>query len=395
MMNIVYFNRVLFVALLILLGILNGIGQKPYYSPDNVNWEENITEFADIQHTVYLIGDGGEYDILGQNGIGLLKHHLKNENKNSTVVFLGDNGYPRGLPTEGHKHREKGESALLEQTKIVKNYPGRTFFIPGNHDWDYWSEGGWESIKRQEAFIEEELNRGNTFLPDLGCPGPVEIELSHNILLVIIDTQWWLHKHEKPYGKNDYCGSKDESEFIERLKEIALNNSKKQIILVGHHPIYSNGNHGGRFTIKDHIFPLTTVKHYLYIPLPVLGSIYPVYRKYISSVQDIPHPTYQLLRENILEAFKDHKSFIYAAGHEHNLQYFNIRNQHFIVSGSGSKTKYVAKEHNAGFSYEKQGFARVIFLNSGETWVEYWTMSDEDRERGTLVFRKKLVKSHL
>jgi hypothetical protein len=390
-MNKTYTNHFVIVVILILLNIADVIGQKPYYSPDNLNWKDTIVELNDIRHTVYLIGDGGELDTVEQNGISLLKNHLKSENKNSSVIFLGDNGYPRGLPEEGHKDRKKGELALLEQTKIVETYTGKTFFIPGNHDWDYWSEGGWESIKRQEAFIEEELNRGNTFLPDLGCPGPVEIELNKNILLVIIDTQWWLHKFEKPYGENEFCDIKNENDFIERLKEIAANNPRKQIILVGHHPLFSNGNHGGRFTMKDHIFPLTAAKHYLYIPLPGLGSLYPVYRKTISSIQDISHPKYQLLKENILEAFKEHKNFIYAAGHEHNLQYFNVNNQHFIVSGSGSKTKYVAKKHNADFSYEAQGFTKVIYLKSGETWIEFWILSDEDPERGTLVFRKKIA----
>ncbi len=390
-MSKVYLNIFVIVNLLALLNIVDIIGQKPYYSPDNLNWKDNVAELNDILHTVYLIGDGGEFDTLHQNGISLLDHHLDNENTNSTVIFLGDNGYPRGLPTEGHKDRMRGELALLEQTKIVENFNGKAFFIPGNHDWDYWSDGGWESIKRQETFIERELNRGNTFLPDLGCPGPVEVELSESILLVIIDTQWWLHKFEKPYGDNESCDIKSEKEFIKRLEKIAANNQNKRIILAGHHPLFSNGNHGGRFTFKDHIFPLTAVKHYLYIPLPVLGSLYPSYRKTISSVQDISHPKYQRLKTGILDAFKGHKNFIYAAGHEHNLQYFNLRDQHFIVSGSGSKTKYVAKKHYAGFSYEAQGFVKVLYLKSGETWIEYWTISEEVQEKGTLIFRKKLT----
>jgi predicted phosphodiesterase len=389
-MNKVYKNHFLVIVTVTLFTVVDVFGQEPYYSPDNLNWKDNIAELKDIRYTVYLIGDGGELDTLGPNGISLLKHHVKNENNKSAIIFLGDNAYPRGIPAEGHKDRERGELALLEQIKIVENYTGKTFFIPGNHDWDYWSKGGWESIKRQEIFIEEELNRGNTFLPDLGCPGPVEIELTKDILLVIIDTQWWLHKFEKPYGNNEFCDIKNDIDFIERLGEIAENNPDKQIILAGHHPIFSNGNHGGRFTFKDHIFPLTAAKHFLYLPLPVLGSIYPISRKHGSTVQDISHPRYQLLKNNILEAFKEHKNFIYAAGHEHNLQYFNVKNQHFIVSGSGSKTKHAAREHNAGFSYEAQGFAKVIYLKSGETWIEFWTLSNEDQEKGMLVFRKNL-----
>jgi len=197
MVKKVYLIRFFIVVILTMLHIADVSSQEPYYSPENLNWKDSLVELHDIRYTVYLIGDGGELDTLEQNGISLLEHHLINESENSAVIFLGDNSYPRGLPKAGHKDRKRGELALLEQIKIAKNYAGKTFFIPGNHDWNYWSEGGWESIKRQEIFIEEELNRGNTFLPDLGYPGPVEIKLSENILLVIIDTQWWLHKFEK------------------------------------------------------------------------------------------------------------------------------------------------------------------------------------------------------
>ena len=62
-----------------------------------------------------------------------------------------------------------------------------------------------------------------------------------------------------------------------------------------------------------------------------------------------------------------------------------------MSTGSGSKTKHVAKKHNAAFSYEAQGFTKVIYLKSGEIWIEFWTLSDEDQERGILVFQKKIA----
>ena len=114
-MNKINSNHFLILVILALLNFVDIIGQKPYYSPDNLNWKDSIADLNDIRHTVYLIGDGGELDTLGQNGISLLKHHLKNENNNSSVIFLGDNGYPRGLPAEDHKDRKRGELALLEQ----------------------------------------------------------------------------------------------------------------------------------------------------------------------------------------------------------------------------------------------------------------------------------------
>ncbi|MDA0714236.1 MAG: hypothetical protein O2867_09045 [Bacteroidetes bacterium] len=65
------------------------------------------------------------------------------------------------------------------------------------------------------------------------------------------------------------------------------------MVVVGHHPLKSNGEHGGRFTLKDHIFPLTAKFPNAYIPLPGLGSIYPLYRSMLGDKQDIQHRTEQ------------------------------------------------------------------------------------------------------
>ena len=38
--------------------------------------------------------------------------------------------------------------------------------------------------------------------------------------------------------------------------------------------------HGGRLPLKDHLFPLTNVVPGLYLPLPLVGSAYPLYHHY-------------------------------------------------------------------------------------------------------------------
>ncbi len=367
--------------------------QEPYYSDFYLNWHEDKMQPDSVDHILYLIGDAGEVDFSKPSAIKLLSAHLKEEENKSTVVFLGDNIYPKCLPEVGDPERENAVKNLETQIEINKNHKGEIYFIPGNHDWDMMRKKGREAIKREEEYVENALNSGNTFLPDNSCPGPVEVPLSEDVLLVIIDTQWWLHKWDKPYGDEDSCKSRNEFEFIEKLEKIAEDNEDKQIVLAGHHPFYSHGYHGGHFTIIDHIFSITKLnKNYLF-PLPVIGSIYPLYRKYISPLQDINHPRYQLLKNEVLGAFKYHKNFIYAAGHEHSLQYYNRNNQHFIVSGSGSKTKYVAKRRGADFNISKQGFAKVIYMKSGETWIEYWTVSEDNFDEGILIFTKKVKAS--
>jgi hypothetical protein len=50
-------------------------------------------------------------------------------------------------------------------------------------------------------------------------------------------------------------------------------NRDKTVILAMHHPLMSNGSHGGQFSIKQ-IFPLEQK-----IPLPVIGSFINLLRK--------------------------------------------------------------------------------------------------------------------
>ncbi len=64
------------------------------------------------------------------------------------------------------KQREFAEHQLNIQTEAVKNFKGKTIFIPGNHDW---YSNGLKGLKRQENYIEDIFGK-NTFLPENGCP---------------------------------------------------------------------------------------------------------------------------------------------------------------------------------------------------------------------------------
>ena len=77
--------------------------------------------------------------------------------------------------------------------------PARGLFVPGNHDWEKGGARGFSSIKAQQALVETHSD-GNriTISPVEGCPGPVAIaNLNERLLVVALDTQWWLHDHEK------------------------------------------------------------------------------------------------------------------------------------------------------------------------------------------------------
>ncbi|MDX1637761.1 MAG: metallophosphoesterase [Balneolaceae bacterium] len=345
----------------------------------------------DPRYSVFLVGDAGALQSRKQNPVfRLLQEKTAEAGEQSAVVFLGDNIYPAGLPKEGEKGRKEAEKKLVQQLESVKDHPGRVFFIPGNHDWNNSNRDGLDAVRRQETFVEAYLGRGNTFLPDGGFPGPVDIELvddddtpfDKDIRLVILDTEWWLYEHEKSFGDTGEYELQDAGDFLVELRNIMRERQNDHVIVAAHHPLFSNGTHGGYFPVRNHLLP------------PVFGTFYVLYRKFIGYRQDIPHFHYRELKNEMMESFHEVNNLVYASGHDHSLQYFRVDRrryyQHFLVSGAGSRPDWVASGRNAEFTYQGGGFMVVRYYNDGSSWLEAWA-PDNTSPEGRLLYRIRLT----
>jgi len=84
----------------------------------------------------------------------------------------------------------------------------------------------------------------------------------------MLDTQWWLDVTNYQ-GEKDYsgCDIKDEDDIMLLLVDALLRNRDKTVIMAAHHPLFSQGPHGGKFPASVHFTP------------PLLGSLYVGYRK--------------------------------------------------------------------------------------------------------------------
>lgn len=371
------------------------VAYEPYYSRQNLNWEEkHPPDSAKLVHSVFLIGDAGAAndptDGKPEPALNLLSEQLKTKlipDSEKTVVFLGDNIYPIGLPPEDHSGREEAERRIITQMDVVKDHPGKVFFIPGNHDWQKSGPEGFTWLTRQRQFIEEYIQR-DAFKPDFGCPGPEVVEVGPDVILMVVDSEWWLHKYNRPYGLDNVCDVADEFDFTVHLSDMLDRYPNKHIILAMHHPLFSNGNHGGHYGIKDHIFPLTLIRDNLYIPLPLIGSIYPLGRMYGVSRQDISNPIYQKMKSAILAVTENRENLVIATGHDHTLQFHSYKEISQIISGSGCKVNFSRGGLGADYVHSASGFAKINYYNNGEAWVEFWTVDDE--LNGVLSFRKPL-----
>jgi len=331
-----------------------------------------------ILQRIVLVGDGGELTADKKHPVAdAIKHYVKLDKK-TTVLYLGDNLYSKGLPDDQSAGYQEAKAVLDSQLSVVENTPARVIMIPGNHDWKNGARDGYETIIREQVYVDI-LNKPNVaFYPKDGCPGPVEIPLGDDVTLIVFDSQWWLHTYDKPGIESD-CDCKTKEEVLTQIEDIVTRNSKKLVLLASHHPFKSNSVHGGFFTLKQHIFPFTEMWHNLYIPLPGLGSIYPIARSVFGSPQDLSHPNYANMINLVSDAVKSHPHVVFVAGHDHGLQLIQDSSHAYIVSGGGCKVQRVSTSRKSLYAESIRGFVVMEVSTNKNVTVDYYTVSDSVR----------------
>ena len=319
-----------------------------------------------IRYRMIFIGDAGEMNTEQQKSLQQASGHIIAEK--TTVMFLGDNIYPHGMGLPGSEDEKGTQQILRSQFEPMRAKGAPTYFVPGNHDWDRSGRQGLAKIIRQGQFLNEQNDPSLKLLPANGCPDPVELNLNDSLTVIIYDSEWWLFPFDKT---NADCGCQTKEDVLAKMEELKVKNKDKFILLVSHHPFQSYGTHGGKYSLKDHIFPLTAVKKYLYIPLPVIGSLYPLLRSTFRNPEDMKHKLYKDLIKRVDNVFDSMQNVVHVAGHEHGLQF--IKSGHIqIVSGAGAKHSYTKKGKFSLFSDGTQGFVTVDLMSGGSLKIVYY-----------------------
>ncbi|WP_430411566.1 metallophosphoesterase [Kordia sp.] len=328
----------------------------------------------EIKHSFYLIGDAGN-SLMGETAIALqmLEKQLQKADKNSTAIFLGDNIYPAGLPEKSSRKRAFAAHQLDAQTGIVKGFKGKTIFIPGNHDW---YNDGLKGLKRQEKYVENILGK-NTFLPENGCPIE-KIEVSDDIDLILIDTQWYITNWNNHPTMNDECQIKTREKFLEEYSSLIKKARGKTTIVALHHPMYTNGPHDGHYIFKTHMSPI-----------PVLGTLKNLIRSTSGTANvDLSNKRYNELQRRIVTLSQENDKVIFVSGHEHSLQYIVEDNLRQIVSGSGAKMSGTRNVGGGLFSYGTYGFVRLDVFKDGSSHARFYSAVDNK-----MVFETQVVRA--
>jgi len=267
-MKITILTRLLF-CLIFVIGLQTCANYKLNYRTDVADWKDNKPDGSqDIKHSIYLVGDTGNAK---ENStipmFKYLKEELDQTDENNSIIFLGDNIYPVGMPPKYEESwRALAEHKIDVQLEMLDNFKGNITFVPGNHDWTRYGQSG---LNRQEKYINKKLNlqRNGTddkddkdwehhFYPKKGCGDPKLVEINDQLVVIYIDSEWWIRNWDSDPYINEGCDIKTRAQFYREFEEMVRKNRNKNVVIAMHHPLYSGGQHGGHYTMDNHLFPL-------------------------------------------------------------------------------------------------------------------------------------------
>jgi hypothetical protein len=363
---------------------------EPFIAHTDWSQPASTASEAKLAHRLFLIGDaGGDAADRTQPILDLLAQQASAEAERSTVVFLGDNVYPRGVPAPCAECPEA--ETVLRQAAVASRSGARVVFVTGNHDWDLSGRRGAERVLEQGRVIREG-QAGAELRPPDACPGPDVIPLGDGRLrLVALDTEWLLRRGRKPTSE---CPAGSAAAVERQLAEALAAPGADWRVVVAHHPIATTGEHSGFYDWKVHLFGLQVVlgqrNVFAWLPLPVVGTLVAGVRGIASpTAQDLSNPKNRRMRAGLERAMAEAAgrgapTDVYAAGHDHSLQVMEGKGgvRLTVVSGLSFQGHATGVGHDdrtlfAHASDDLPGFMVLDFLEDGSATLEVIGSSEE------------------
>ncbi len=315
-------------------------------------------------HKVYLFGNTSDVENLDAF-IQTLKTELQKDTNPFVVILNGDMANEQSSDTY-----QAALENVLHLADMVEGFPnGKLLLIPGDRDWNNGNKGGEKSVKKLEKDIKKYLKdndyKQTKWTVKKACPGPKVIEVDDALVIITVDTQWWNHDHDKPRASDGVCDVISQANLKEELEDAVEENYDKNILIVGHHPIYSLGNYGGFFSVGDE-----------FKPFPILGSFRTAYHANIGNKNDISNQNLHSFVEDINNLMYFHSNLIYASSHEKNQQIIKRGNNFLINSGALQNPTYSAKDENTVLSKKASGIIAIDYFSDGKVDATFLSLED-------------------
>jgi hypothetical protein len=356
---------------------------------------------GDVSSSVFLIGDAGDPrlpDPGGESADALVDPVLSSLAADvaeraaelgpdrTAVVFLGDNVYPAGMPPPGEKGHER--AARILDAQVASAGTARGIFILGNHDWKQGKKDGYAAAIAQVRYLESRAPNIEV-QPPSACPGPAVVEFGDHLRLIFGDLWSAVYGIDYPDSPVADCDPPPgEGRVLAAIVEALENPDGRREIFLMHPPLMTSGPHGGYFRWDAHLFPLRMIHRDLWIPLPIVGSIFPISRQLGVTDTDMMSRQYREFIAGLRSTFSPGVPAVIAAGHEHSLQiHVDPIGIFHAVSGAGSisKVDYVRRMTSDLMSLAAPGYMRLDAYDDATLRLTV-TALDDDLEPETVFY---------
>jgi len=289
-----------------------------------------------------------------------LKSQLETENNPFTVIVNGD------LVNKKVENSDDGSlQGVFRLADMMENFPnGKLILLPGDRDWNNGGKGGEKSLKNIETQIRKYLKEKDydrtKWAIKRGCPGPKVYEVNEALTIITVNSQWWNHTYDKPRPSDGLCDAITPENLKEELEDAVEDNQDKNILLVGHHPIYSLGHYGGYFSFEDQ-----------FKPFPIAGSFRTAYHSNIGGKKDISNVHLNEFVEGMNNLMFFHSNLIYASSHEKNQQIIRRDKNFLLNSGASGKADYATQDENTLLSKQAVGIMAIDYYSNGRVATSF------------------------
>ncbi|SFW60607.1 hypothetical protein [Cellulophaga fucicola] len=241
-----------------------------------------------------------------------------------------------------------------KQLRVIASLKKDVVFIPGSNEWNLDGIKGLENI---EEYVEKNSNA--KFYPNDGEPIK-KYNVSKNIVLITIDSQWYLEDWNQQIYINESSEIKNRNLFfLEFENQIKKAQGKIKIIAI-HHPIETLTKQG------------------------LIGNTA------APSIHNYQNKQYKSLRKRLKTIARLNEDIIFISGHDQNLQYINKRVPQ-IISGAAGATENVKKAKDGSFATAQNGYSRLDIDINGKVTVHFFTVEEGESKAvfETVIFKGK------
>ena len=362
---------------------------KVHTLEDEPGLTADVTPSSELEYSTFMVGDLGYDYARGLTTLEAMVNAMPEGKKKSSLLLLGDITGEKGLRKKGGEERDH----LDEIGKLLKRIPGDVFYTPG--DSELAGDGNFGRLDRLEDYFEdkEEEDGGKKvrFMPNKQCSGPDDEEIFDRIGLIGVNSAWYLADWTRDEEVSEGCDYRNRDAMMAALVDEIKGYRDQVKIIMMHHPTQSNGNRGGKYSLKQHLFPLADVIPGAYVPLPVVGSIVRSVQAVGGGPQDIQNLRYQQLINKLKTGIDDETNVIIVSGHEHNMMLVHEKEYMQIVAGSGSVRAPANGGNDANFVAGQIGYSRLDFYENGEVYVSFYTVDAAGREQR--AYRRRIIEN--